>query len=252
MQGLLLSIFFIYGAIFGSFFNVVGLRVPNNTLLKQQRSYCDNCDRTLAWTELIPIGSYVIQGGRCRECHQEISPIYPIMEGLTGFLFAFTYYQVGWNHSLILGLLLISLVIPITVSDLVYQKIPNRILLFFTPLFVLYRLIYPLTPWWNSVSGALLAFTLVFLIILLSKGGMGMGDLKYYTLFGFIFGSSHFLLLFFLSTIYGTIAGLIIMKVKKTGRKTKLAFGPYIGLAALTVFYFGDGLIQWYLQQFYL
>lgn len=102
------------------------------------------------------------------------------------------------------------------------------------------------------MSGALLAFMLVFLIILLSKGGMGMGDLKYYTLFGFIFGSSHFLLLFFLSTIYGTIAGLIIMKVKKTGRKTKLAFGPYIGLAALTVFYFGDGLIQWYLQQFYL
>jgi leader peptidase (prepilin peptidase)/N-methyltransferase len=57
--------------------------------------------------------------------------------------------------------------------------------------------------------------------------------------------------LFFLSTIYGTIVGLIVMKVKQTGRKTKLAFGPYIGLAALTIFYFGDAMIQWYLQLIY-
>lgn len=247
MQISLVIIFFIYGLIFGSFFNVVGLRVPNQTLFKQQRSYCDNCGRTLSWTELIPIGSYIIQGGHCKKCHQKISPLYPIIEGVTGFLFAFTYYKVGWSYELIQGLLLISLVIPITVSDLVYQKIPNRILLFFSPLFMIYQLIYPLTPWWTSFFGALFAFVLVLLIILFSNGGMGMGDLKYYTLLAFIFGLKYFLVLFFLSTLYGTIAGIIIMKVKKTGRKTKLAFGPYIGMAALTVFYFGDAMIQWYL-----
>lgn len=251
MHKLLLFIFFIYGTIFGSFFNVVGLRVPKKTLFKQQRSYCDTCERTLTWSELIPIWSFVVQKGRCKKCGEKISPLYPLMEAATGILFAFTYVQFGLSHSLILGLLLISLIIPVTVSDFAYQKIPNRILLFFTPLFIIYRFIYPLDPFWNSLLGAALAFALVFLIILLSKGGMGMGDLKYYTLFGFSFGVQHFLLLFFLSTVYGTVAGIIIMKKNQTGLKTRLAFGPYIGLAALTVFYFGESIIQWYSQLFY-
>lgn len=248
MQIILLVLLFIYGTIFGSFFNVVGIRVPMHILFKQKRSYCDRCERTLGWIELIPICSYLFQRGRCKKCGQKISILYPIMESLTGFLFAYSYYHFGWSSSLLLSLLLISLIIPITVADLAYQKIPNRILLFFTPLFIVYRIIYPMTPFWNSLVGALFAFVLVFLIIYLSKGGMGMGDLKYYTLFGFIFGLSQFLLLFFLSTFYGVVAGFFIMKVKKTGRKTKFAFGPYIGLAALTVLYFGEAIIQWYIQ----
>lgn len=248
MQIAISLILFTYGTIFGSFFNVVGLRVPTQSLFKQKRSYCDSCQRTLGWTELVPIWSYVFQKGRCTGCGQKISILYPSMEALTGFLFAYSYYHFGWSSSLMLALLLISLIIPITVSDFAYQKIPNRILLFFTPLFAIYRIIYPLTPFWNSLVGALFAFILVFLIICLSNGGMGMGDLKYYTLFGFIFGLPQFLLLFFLSTLYGVVAGFGIMKVKKTGRKTKIAFGPYIGLAALTVLYFGEAIIQWYIQ----
>lgn len=248
MERVYLLILFTYGTIFGSFFNVVGLRVPTQSLLKEKRSYCDQCHRTLGWTELIPIWSYVFRKGRCKKCDQRISILYPIMEALTGFLFTYSYYQFGLSSSFMLALLLISLIIPVTVSDFAYQKIPNRLLLFFTPLFILYRINYPLMPFWDSVTGALFAFVLVFLIIYLSKGGMGMGDLKYYTLFGFIFGLPHFLLIFFLSTFYGAVAGLGIMKVKKTGRKTKIAFGPYIGLAALTDLYFGETIIQWYIQ----
>lgn len=251
MQTIIAFTFFIYGTIFGSFFNVVGLRVPKGTLLKQERSYCDNCERTLGWSELIPIWSYVFQRGRCKVCRQKISPIYPVMEMITGALFAYTYLHFGFTNELILGLLLISLIIPITVSDITYHKIPNKILLFFTPLFMIYHFIYPISPWWNSLLGAGVAFLLVFLIILLSKGGMGMGDLKYYTLFGFIFGLGPFFLLFFLSTVYGAIVGIIKMKIDGTGGKTKIAFGPFIGLAALTVFYFGDAIIHWYLEFLY-
>lgn len=250
MEEQVLLILFVYGTIFGSFFNVVGLRVPTQSLLKEKRSYCDTCERTLEWSELIPIWSYLFQLGRCKKCDAKISILYPVIEILTGFLFAYSYYHFNVSASFILALLLIALVIPITVSDVVYQKIPNRILLFFTPLFVIYRLLYPVSSFWNSLLGATFAFSFVFLIIFLSKGGMGMGDLKYYTLFGFIFGLPDFLLLFFLSTLYGVIAGVVILIVKKTGRKTKIAFGPYIGLAALTVLYFGDELIRWYLQLF--
>lgn len=251
MQEILTMIFFIYGTILGSFYNVVGLRVPKGTLFEQQRSYCDTCQRTLGWTELIPVFSYLFQKGRCKECGEKISPIYPVMEMATGLLFAYSFSRFGFSHLTVLGLLLTSLIIPITVSDIAYQKIPNKILLFFTPLFIIYRLFYALTPWWDSLVGAAVAFILVFLIILLSKGGMGMGDLKYYTLFGFIFGTTYFMLLFFLSTLYGVIFGVVKMKKEKTGKKTRIAFGPFIGLAALTVFFYGPNLIRWYLNLFY-
>lgn len=248
MQGIILMILFIYGTIFGSFFNVVGIRLTQKTLFKEKRSYCDSCQRTLTLPELIPIFSYLFQKGRCKKCGQKISPLYPIMEGLTGFLFAFSYYQFGWSSSLILSLLLIALIIPVTVSDIFYQKIPNKLLLFFTPLFIIYRIFNPLSPYWNSLFAATFVFFLVLGIILLSKGGMGVGDLKYYTLFAFIFGFYPFLLLFFLSTLYGLVAGFVIMKVRNTGMKTKIAFGPYIGLAALTVLYFGNDIIHFYIQ----
>lgn len=250
MEPLIILIFFTYGLIFGSFFNVVGLRVPNRTLFKETRSYCDTCERTLTWRELIPVFSYLVQKGKCKKCHQSISILYPLMELGTGSLFALTYWRFGWSNELVLGLLLISLIIPVTVSDIAYKRIPNRLLLFFTPLFLIYRFFFPLNSFWLVILGPLVAFFIVFLVILFSKGGMGAGDLKYFTLFGFVFGPIQFLLLFFLSTLYGTIGGVITMRLKKIGRRSKIAFGPYIGLAALTVFFVGESLINWYWSLF--
>lgn len=248
MQIATIIIFFVFGTVFGSFFNVVGLRVPEKSLFSEQRSYCDHCRKQLGWRELIPVLSFIAQKGRCRECEGKISPLYSVMELVTGFLFAFTYYYFGWGPQLLLGLLLLALIIPVTVSDLTYRKVPNQLLIFFSPIFLVYRVFYPLTPWWDSLLGAGVAFALLLLIFFLSKGGMGMGDVKYYSLFGFIFGLWQFLLLLLLSTIYGVIIGVIKMRVKGTGRKTKLAFAPFIGLAAVTVFYFGDVIIQWYMN----
>ncbi|EXJ22416.1 Leader peptidase (Prepilin peptidase) [Alkalibacterium sp. AK22] len=250
METIITLLFFLYGLIFGSFFNVVGLRVPNGSLFCKHRSYCDTCQRTLRWIELLPVLSFVLQKGKCRGCKQKISPLYPLMEMLTGMLFGLSYLQWGFDHTLILSLLLISLIIPVTVSDLAYKRIPNKILLFFAPLFLIYRLFYPLSSFWLSLFGAILAFGLIASVIFLSKGGMGMGDLKYFVLFGFIFGPGQFLLLFFLSTLYGAFGGLVTMRVKKISRRSQIAFGPYIGLAALSVFFFGDQLISWYVSFF--
>ncbi|WP_034549766.1 prepilin peptidase [Carnobacterium funditum] len=248
MNTIVTVIFFIYGLVFGSFFNVVGLRVPNGTLFAQTRSYCDTCQRTLTWKELIPVWSFLRQRGRCRQCKEKISLLYPIMELTTGLLAAFTYYRYGFSEQTLLGILLIALIIPLTVSDIAYRKIPNKMLLFFTPLFVVLRLFNPQPSFWASLLGTVLAFSLVFVIILLSNGGMGAGDLKYFTLLGFIFGPALFLLLFFLATLYGAIMGMILMRLKKGNRKMTIPFGPYIGLAALTVFYFGETILQWYLS----
>lgn len=244
MQIIELIILFIYGTIFGSFFNVLGLRLPQERLFKKSRSYCYHCQHQLTWRELIPILSYLLQRGRCRECQQKISSLYPVMEMMTGFLFAYSYYRFAWTHLFFLALLLISLIIPITISDLVYQKIPNKILLFFTPVFIAYRLLYPIYSFTYLLLSAGFAFIFIYILILLTKGGMGVGDLKYYTLFAFVFGWFDFMFILFLSAIYGGIAGLYHLKINKAHLKTKIAFAPYIGLAVLTLFYFKTFLYQ--------
>lgn len=241
-------IFFIYGLVFGSFFNVVGLRVPNDSLFTQKRSYCDVCNRTLTWQELIPVFSFIKQKGRCMKCQSPISLLYPVMEVATGLLFLLTYLVYGISWETLFGLILISLIMSVTVSDWVYQKIPNKLLVFYTPLVIIYRLFFQLSPYWTSIVGAVFAFILVFLIIIISKGGMGAGDLKYYTFFGFVFGFNYFLLLFFLSTVYGALYGMIMIASNKATRKSRIPFGPFIGFAALTVYFFGDSIIQWYLN----
>ena len=244
MHDLTTVIVFVYGLVFGSFFNVVGLRLPQDNLFSKDRSYCDNCQRTLTWIELIPVFSFLVQAGKCRKCKQPISWLYPIMELATGLLAAYSFIRFGWSKALILGFVLISLLIPVTVADLSYRKIPNKLLLFFTPLFIILK-INQLVP---SLIGAALAFFLLFLIIVLSKGGMGAGDLKLLTLLGFIFEPIPFLLLFFLATLYGVVGGLITMTINKTGRQTAIPFGPYISLAAMTVYFYGPAIIRWYLS----
>lgn len=241
---LILFFLFIYGSIFGSFLVVVGLRVPTKSLFKENRSYCDSCKRKLEWNELIPIFSYFYQKGKCKKCEEKISLIYPVFEGITGVLFSYSYVHFHLNEEFILSLLIISLVIPIIVSDLIYQIIPNKILFFYTPFFVLYRFFNPAINYGNSIFGALFAFTIVFLIIILSKGGIGIGDLKYYTLLGFIFGLTNFVFLFFLSVFYGLIASLIMLKTKMIKPESRIPFGPYISLSALTILYFNDALVQ--------
>ncbi|WP_225743924.1 A24 family peptidase [Marinilactibacillus sp. Marseille-P9653] len=248
MQTFIAIIFFVYGLVLGSFYNVVGLRVPIGTFWKQKQSYCYTCKRSLSWTELIPVISYLNQKGKCKGCGEPFSALYPIMEFSTGILFALSYLVFGFTLETIFSLIVVSMVIIITVSDIAYQKIPNKILLFFAPLISILLIVISNITFLSALIGAGLAFALIFLIIILSKGGMGMGDLKYFTLFGFIFGWKLFLLLFLLSTIYGAAVNSVLLITKKVSRKTKVPFGPYIGAAALTVLFFGNTLLDWYLS----
>src|SRR5690625_3377112 len=104
---------FILGVVFGSFFNVIGLRLPKNIPFHTGRSYCPSCDKQLYWYELIPIISYLLQRGKCNGCKTKIAPLYPIMELATGILFVFSYERFGFQTELIIALLLISMLIII-------------------------------------------------------------------------------------------------------------------------------------------
>src|SRR5699024_10935150 len=170
--------FLVLGLVLGSFFNVIGLRLPLKQAFSSNRSRCPHCTHVLSWYELLPIISYLLQQGTCRHCQAKISPVYPVTALFTGVLFAVSFSFTGFQLELITALLLVALLGIIFVSDITYMCIPDEVLLFFCPLFIFMRLVQPLDPWWSAFAGGLGAFLLIAVIILISRGGMGGGDMK--------------------------------------------------------------------------
>lgn len=246
MNVLLIILFFLLGLIFGSFFNVVGLRLPKKIPFANDRSICPNCKHRLTWYENIPLISFVVQRAKCRHCKENISYIYPVIELFTGILFALCYSIIGFNLELITAFLFVSMLMIILVSDIKYMLIPNKVLLFFLPLFIIIRIIKPLDPWWSSVLGAVLGVVLLAIIILVSRGGMGAGDMKLFGVLGIVLGVKKMLLAFFLSCLLGSLVGMLLLVFKIIGRKQPVPFGPYIVVAALISYFYGELLLSWY------
>lgn len=243
-------IFFIslYALLLGSFFNVVGLRIPAKQSIVKPRSACPGCGRTLGARELIPVLSYVMQMGKCRGCQKRISPLYPIMELMTAGLFLFAYVKIGWTLDLLIAWTIISLFMIITVSDLTYMLIPNKVLLVFGCLFLVERLIHPLTPWWDSVLGAAVGFSLLLLIAVVSKGGMGGGDIKLYAVLGLAMGTKLVVMSFFIASLIGALAGVIGLSIGVYKKGKPIPFGPYIGIGTLIVYFYHQAILDWYLS----
>ncbi|UFT97928.1 A24 family peptidase [Radiobacillus kanasensis] len=248
MQTIIAIYYFLLGTLFGSFFNVVGLRVPTKTFFQSQRSQCPSCSNPLRWFELIPILSFVIQSGKCRHCATPISKLYPLIEISTGFLFLFTYLHFGFQPTLLEGLLLVSLITIIIVSDLKYMLIPNRILIFFLPLFLVYSMWQPDTPWLSKILGASAGFVIIAIVILVSKGGMGAGDMKLFGVLGFVLGLKNICIAFFFSTIIGAIVSGLLLLFRLIHRKEPVPFGPFIAVGALISYFFGNDIWYWYVH----
>ncbi|MDR7077918.1 leader peptidase (prepilin peptidase)/N-methyltransferase [Neobacillus niacini] len=245
------SLIIIYGIILGSFFNVVGLRVPLKQSIVTPRSACPNCGHQLKPYELIPVISYLFQKGKCRGCQSRISPIYPFFELLTGILLATAPLVIGWSGELLVALTLISMFIIIIVSDIHYMIIPDKILIWFAGIFLLERIFLPLSPWWDSLLGAITGFTLLLVVALVSKGGMGFGDVKLYALLGFVLGLKLVLLSFFFSTLFGAVIGGLGLLFRIVKRRQPIPFGPFIAAGTLTAYYWGSELIDLYLNFLY-
>ncbi|MGZ0086571.1 prepilin peptidase [Caldibacillus thermoamylovorans] len=244
---LFIGIFF-YSLLLASFFNVVGLRVPVGESIVRPRSRCPACGRTLSARELIPVVSYVVQRGRCNGCGGRISPLYPLMEAATATLFTAAPLWVGWGGRLVVAWTLISLLAIIVVSDLRYMLIPDRVLAVFAALFAGERLLIPFLPWVDMLLGAAVGFFLLWLIAVLSNGGMGGGDVKLFAVLGLVLGWKMVVLAFFLATCYGTVMGLVGMAFGRVRRGVPIPFAPAIALGALTAFFFGESIVRAYVR----
>ncbi|KAB7708613.1 prepilin peptidase [Bacillus aerolatus] len=241
---------FIIGLIFGSFFNVVGLRIPIGKSIMFPRSSCPKCHCILSPPELIPVLSYVWQKRSCRRCGLLISPIYPFTELSTACLFAAAYAVFGLQFPFLKALILISLLSIIFISDVVYMIIPNKILLFFTCLFFIEWLFLSMPLKLDALIGAAVSFILMMIVAAACRGGIGGGDIKLFTLLGFALGLKGFFLTFFLSLWLGTIGGLLGMLLGKVKRRQPFPFGPFIAFASLLALFYGDVMFKFYLSFF--
>ena len=248
MELLLYIYITVLGLVFGSFFNVVGLRVPEGQSIVKPRSHCPNCNHELSALELIPVFSFILLKGKCKSCGSRISWIYPVFELLTGALFLLSAVLIGWTPELIVALLLMSLLMIVFVSDINYMIIPDKVLIFFAPLFLLARIFIPLTPWWSAFVGSAVGFFLLLLIAYISRGGMGGGDIKLFAVLGLALGWKGILLTLMLASLYGSVIGLIGLLFGKIKRGEPFPFGPFIVLGTVTAYFFGQPIVEWYVD----
>lgn len=237
-------IFFI-GTVFGSFFNVVGIRVPKKETL-MGRSHCPNCDQQLGWVELIPIIGYITLGGKCKNCKTNISLKYPLIELLTGILFLVSYMILKENMvEYILIVMFISLMTIVTVSDLYYKIVPDVILMVFLPILLGLRIFSTAMPWYEGVIGGIVAFVFLYLIALYGKkrfkqDALGGGDIKLYLLIGIVLGYQYV----FLSLVFAGLIGMIYGWIKKP--EGHIAFVPFIYAGSLIAYFYGEKLVNLY------
>lgn len=237
---LYLIIFFILGTIFGSFFTVVGLRLPKKESFIANRSYCDKCHHELSFADMVPIVSYLSLKGRCRYCHSKISDLSTYMELFTGVLFALSYFAFGFSYELFIALGIVAMLIIISVADITYYVIPDEILIFFSGYFVI------ITCLQNGVIAALLSigsgiilFTIMYLIMFLGnaifkKETLGGGDVKMMFVFGLLLNPVMGLVVIFIASFIALPVSLLILY---KSNKDLIPFGPFL-LIGFTFIYF--------------
>ncbi len=231
-------IMFVVGIIFGSFYNVVGYRIPKGKSIVFPPSHCPNCGHKLKSYELIPILSYFIQKGKCRKCHEKISLFYPIFELLTGILFMLAYISFGLTSKLIIAITFISLLIIITVSDYNYMIIPDSVLIFFgTLLLIEIYIIYGPNKALTSIFDGILSFIFMFLLkkfgdFIFKKESMGGGDIKLLFIFGMVLTFPIAILSIFVGSLIGLPLSILI--ISKNSDHI-IAFGPFLALGAIVL-----------------
>ncbi|KAB2443312.1 prepilin peptidase [Bacillus luti] len=221
------------GMVFGSFFMVIAMRVPVSESIITPRSYCHYCKYTLQPKELIPIISFCMQKGRCTNCKRKISSLYVVFEFLTGSLFVLTAYVIGIERELIPILSLFSLLLIISVTDLVYMLIPNRILIWFAFLITLECIFVPLVTWIDSIVGSGIIFILLYCVRRVYPEGLGGGDIKLLSLLGFIVGMKGIFIILFLASCFSLCFFGIGIALKRIEVRKPIPFGPFISLGAI-------------------
>ena len=258
---ILFIISFIFGTFLGSFLNVCIYRVPNGISIIHPRSHCISCKTPLRFYNNIPVISFLLLRGRCKNCRAKISPRYLIVEILSGIICVLSVWKFGITLQTFFYVIFLFCLVVVTFIDIEHMIIPNAITI--PGIFIgivygvmrtdwgnltifltdsnshLYKVasIIGSQPVFDSIFGAILGGGLLYLIALLyliirKKEGMGMGDVKLLAMIGAFLGWKSIIYVTLISSVLGTIVGLAIIFYKRGDIKYALPFGPFLSLAA--------------------
>ena len=279
-------IVFVLGVNIGSFLNVVVYRVPRHESIVFPASHCPNCDKPIRPWDNIPVLSYLILRGRCRNCHEHISIVYPIIESGVGALFLLLFLVYGLTPLLLVNVIFVCLIVPLVFIDLRYKLLPNVITYPGMAAAFIMRILVPsqyimqttvntfgiaalpvvdvqghstLAPGvrievalLGSMLGALVGGGIPWLIrqvyyVVRRQEGLGLGDVKMMLMVGAFLGWQLSILTVFIGSFCGSVAGLLVMRLRKGTLKTEIPFGVFLGPAAIVALLVGKELIEWYL-----
>lgn len=249
---MIFAISFIFGAIVGSFLNVCILRIPAGKSIAYPPSHCPKCQYAIKWYDNIPMISYLILMGKCRNCKERISFRYPLVEFLTAIFSLAAMMMFGPSLAFFIYFAFASSLIVITFIDLDHQIIPDIISLPGIPLGFLASFVLPEITYKESLIGIVIGGGLLLIVaigyeFITKKEGMGGGDVKLLAMIGAFLGWKGVLFTIFSGSLVGTVIGVTIMVAQGKDSKYAIPFGPFLSMGALLYLFFGEPIIFWYL-----
>jgi len=244
------------GLILGSFANVLVHRVPKKESIVRPGSRCPSCGTPLAARDNIPVLSWVLLRGRCRHCRAPISVRYPLVELLTGLLFALTVLRIPNEQDWIAYLPLAWVLVVLAFIDLEHKILPNRIVIpsigSMAALLGVAAWLGPseLSDWGRALAAGAVSFLAFFVLALISPRGMGMGDVKLAAVLGMALGYFSWpdvFVGFFLAFAAGAVGGIALIVAKRGGLRSEVPFGPWLALGTMIGVLWGGPLVKLWL-----
>ena len=244
----------LFGLLIGSFLNVVVWRLPRGESLSHPGSHCPECDHPIRAYDNIPVVSWLLLRGRCRDCGAQISIRYPLVELATGLCFAATAAWVGLSALLPFALWFVAACIAMTLIDIEHHRLPNSLTastfaVVVVGLGVTARVDGNWSDFGRAMAGAA-ALTLFYaLLALLYPKGMGWGDVKLAASLGAVmgwYGWGNLVVGGFAAFVLGAVVGVAGILAGHAGRKSAIPFGPFMILGALLGVVFGAQIADWY------
>jgi leader peptidase (prepilin peptidase) / N-methyltransferase len=244
---------FVLGCVFGSFVTVLAHRIPRGESWIGGRSRCPSCGAEIGARDNIPVLSWLLLRGRCRACGEPISVRYPLAEIGLGVLWAATYLILGDDDAaqLALGLVLCALLVAITLTDLDLRLIPNKLVIVGAMVAISVVAAPALGDLPDRAVAAAAAGGVLFVVALAYPRGMGMGDVKLVAMMGLYLGRAIAPAVLIGFAAGALVGGLLIARHGAAARKRAIPFGPFLALGGVIGLWFGDDIVDWYLDEFF-
>ena len=245
----------VVGAAVGSFLNVLICRLPEGLSIVVPSSHCPKCKQAIRFYDNIPIVSYLVLRGRCRDCHDKISLRYPLVEMLTAAMSVLLFWKFGLTLQYLFAFVFTCSLIVITFIDFDHQIIPDVITLPGIPVFALTAVFFMGIPWLEAVLGVLIGGGCLYVVavgyeLITKREGMGGGDIKLLAMMGGFLGWKSLFFIVFLSSLLGALVGITVMIVRGRDMKYAVPFGPFLSIAAMAYLFVGREAMRLFLMQY--